>query len=76
MHGFQTNHQNEKRTLIPLINEYNNSIGVIFIENSGYSENLNMLEIYSKQASISLNYAYLNSVVQTKGKNLQGHMRK
>ncbi len=60
----------KKGLIIPLINEYNNSIGVIFIENSGYSENLNMLEIYSKQASISLNYAYLHSVVQTKKEEL------
>jgi putative nucleotidyltransferase with HDIG domain len=60
----------KKGVIIPLINEYNNSIGVIFIEDSDYQENLNMLEIYSKQASISLNYAFLHSVVKTKKEEL------
>lgn len=60
----------QRGVIIPLINEYGKSIGIIYIEGDDLSDRLSMLEIYSKQASISLNNAFLHSVVNSKKEEL------
>ncbi len=60
----------QRGVIIPLTDEYNHSVGVIFAECSNCPESLNMLKIFSKQVSISLNNAFLHSVVKTKKEEL------
>jgi putative nucleotidyltransferase with HDIG domain len=56
--------------ILPLIGEDHNTSGVIYIESSNYTEGLKLLEIYAGQASISINNAFLHSMVNMKNEEL------
>ena len=56
--------------ILPLINELNETIGVIFVESSDIEEGLELLEIYASQAASSLNNAFLHSLVNIKNDEL------
>lgn len=61
--------------ILPLINEFNESIGVIYVENtsnsfSEISEGYKLLEIYAVQAASSINNAFLHSLVNMKNEEL------
>ena len=56
--------------ILPLINEFNETIGVIFVESSDIDEGLSLLEIYASQAASSLNNAFLHSLVNIKNDEL------
>ena len=58
--------------IVPLVNEYNNSMGVIFVElgSSEINEGLNLLQIYCSQAASSINNAFLHSLVNEKNDEL------
>lgn len=52
--------------ILPLLNEENKSVGVIYIESSNFDEGLRLLEIYSTQAASSINNAFLHSLINMK----------
>ena len=61
--------------ILPLMNEYNDSIGVIYVESSNsteaeISEGYKLLEIYASQAASSVNNAFLHSLVNIKNDEL------
>jgi len=61
--------------ILPLLNEYNDSIGVIYVESSNnteteISEGYKLLEIYASQAASSVNNAFLHSLVNIKNEEL------
>ena len=56
--------------ILPLINELNEAIGVIFVEITEAKEALGLLEIYASQAASSLNNAFLHSLVNVKNDEL------
>lgn len=56
--------------ILPLIGENNTSIGVIYIESNNFDEGLKLLEIYSSQASSSINNAFLHSLINMKKEEL------
>jgi len=61
--------------ILPLMNEYNDSIGVIYVESSKnteteISEGHKLLEIYASQAASSVNNAFLHSLVNIKNEEL------
>lgn len=56
--------------IIPLINEYNNSIGVVYVECDSNEEGLKLLEIFTSQAASSLNNAFLHCLVNVKNEEL------
>jgi HD-GYP domain-containing protein (c-di-GMP phosphodiesterase class II)/CheY-like chemotaxis protein len=60
----------EQGVIIPLINEYHQAIGVIFVEGKNIDEGLKLLEIYSNQAASSINNAFLHSLVNVKNDEL------
>lgn len=60
----------EQGVILPLINEFQQSIGVIYVESININEGLKLLEIYSNQASSSINNAFLHSLVNTKNEEL------
>jgi putative nucleotidyltransferase with HDIG domain len=55
---------------IPLTVENGNNIGVMYIESSSYKEGMKLLEIYAKQAALSINNAYMHSLVNIKNDEL------
>ena len=55
---------------LPLINEYHQSIGVIYVECDITDEGLKLLELYANQAASSLNNAFLHSLVNVKNDEL------
>lgn len=55
---------------IPLTVENGNNIGVIYIESNSYKEGIKLLEIYAKQAALSVNNAYMHSLVNIKNDEL------
>ncbi|MBN2558344.1 MAG: DUF3369 domain-containing protein [Clostridia bacterium] len=58
--------------IVPLVNEYSNSMGVIYVE-TGQGEiddGLNLLKIYCSQAASSINNAFLHSLVNEKNDEL------
>lgn len=64
-----------KEIILPLMNEFNDSIGVIYVEsnnNTGteVSEGYKLLEIYAAQAASSVNNAFLHSLVNIKNEEL------
>ncbi len=64
-----------KEIILPLLNEFNDSIGVIYVEsnnNTGteVSEGYKLLEIYAAQAASSVNNAFLHSLVNIKNEEL------
>ena len=56
--------------LFPLINELQETIGVIYIETNELGEGTQLLDIYSKQAASSLSNAFLHSLVNMKNEEL------
>ncbi|NPV92848.1 MAG: DUF3369 domain-containing protein [Firmicutes bacterium] len=60
----------DEGVIIPLINEYQHSLGVIFVETSEREDGLRLLEIFSNQASSSLSNAFLHSLVNVKNEQL------
>lgn len=60
----------DQGVIIPLINEYHEAIGVIYVESKNIDEGLKLLEIYSNQAASSINNAFLHSLVNVKNDEL------
>lgn len=60
----------EQGVILPLINEFQQAIGVIFVESKNIEEGLKLLEIYSNQAASSINNAFLHSLVNMKNEEL------
>ncbi|MBN1624042.1 MAG: DUF3369 domain-containing protein, partial [Clostridia bacterium] len=58
--------------IFPLVNEYNNSMGVIYVETGEgeIDDGLNLLKIYCSQAASSINNAFLHSLVNEKNDEL------
>ncbi len=61
--------------ILPLINEFSECIGVIFVESLTFQEEdkperFRLLEIYTAQAASSLNNAFLHSLVNMKNEEL------
>ncbi|MCK5129647.1 MAG: DUF3369 domain-containing protein, partial [Clostridiales bacterium] len=62
--------QLDEGIILPLINEFQESIGVIFVETSDVEDGLELLKIYASQAASSLNNAFLHSLVNVKNDEL------
>lgn len=60
----------EQGVILPLINEYHQAIGVIYVEGKNIDDGLKLLEIYSNQAASSINNAFLHSLVNVKNDEL------
>ena len=60
----------EQGVILPLINEFQQAIGVIFVESKNIEDGLKLLEIYSNQAAASINNAFLHSLVNMKNEEL------
>jgi putative nucleotidyltransferase with HDIG domain len=56
--------------IFPLTNEFQNSMGVIYVETNEMGEGVQLLDIYSRQAASSLSNAFLHSLVNTKNEEL------
>jgi putative nucleotidyltransferase with HDIG domain len=56
--------------VVPLINEYHQDIGIIYVESDDLEDGLKLLEIYSSQAASSINNAFLHSLVNIKNEEL------
>lgn len=56
--------------ILPLINEYLQAIGVMYVESDDLDEGIKLLEIYSSQAASSINNAFLHSLVNVKNEEL------
>ncbi len=69
----RTNNKMEKMdtgVIMPLINEYKQILGIIYIESTNYESEIKLLEIYANQAASALNNAFLHSLVNTKNEEL------
>ena len=60
----------EQGVILPLVNEFQLGIGVIYVESKNIEEGLKLLEIYSNQAASSINNAFLHSLVNMKNEEL------
>lgn len=60
----------DQSIILPLINEFNMAIGVIYVESKNIDDGLKLLEIYSNQAASSINNAFLHSLVNMKNEEL------
>ena len=56
--------------IIPLVNEYKHSLGVLFVESLALEDGLSLLEIFSNQAASSISNAFLHSLVNVKNEQL------
>lgn len=56
----------ESGMIYPLHNEYNTSMGVIYIESKDFKEGKALIEIYARQAASSINNAHLHSLINMK----------
>lgn len=56
--------------ILPLINEFEQTNGVIYIESSMYEDALKLLEIYSAQSASAISNAFLHSMVNIKNEEL------
>lgn len=56
--------------ILPLINEFSQTIGVIYIEIDDYDDALKHLEIFAAQAASAVSNAFLHSLVNTKNDEL------
>lgn len=57
--------------VLPLINEANENIGIIYIESRFIEDGERLLEIYAKQSSTSISNAMLHSMLNTKKEELK-----
>ena len=60
----------EDGVIFPLINEYKETMGVIYIESKNYEEDIKLLEIYANQSAAALNNAFLHSLINTQNDEL------
>lgn len=60
----------EQGVIVPLINEFHQAIGVIFVESKNIDEGQKLLEIFANQAASSINNAFLHSLVNMKNEEL------
>ncbi len=60
----------EQGVIMPLVNEFQLAIGVIYVESKNIEDGLKLLEIYSNQAASSINNAFLHSLVNMKNEEL------
>lgn len=60
----------DQGVIFPLVNELNQSIGVIYVEGKNLDEGIKLLEIYTSQAASSINNAFLHSLVNMKNDEL------
>ena len=56
----------EEGVIFPLINEFHQAIGVIYVESKNLDDGIKLLEIYTNQAASSINNAFLHSLVNMK----------
>ena len=56
--------------IIPLVNEYKHSLGVLYVESLTLEDGLSLLEIFSNQAASSISNAFLHSLVNVKNEQL------
>lgn len=56
--------------IFPLINEFAEAIGVLYVEGEAIDEGGELLEIYSRQAATSINNALLHSIVHSKNNEI------
>ncbi len=62
--------QHPDGVIIPLGNESNSAIGVIYVSSIDLDEGIKLLQIYARQAASSINNAFLHSLVNTKNEEL------
>lgn len=60
----------EHEVIIPLMNESQQDIGIIYVEGDDIKEGIKLLEIYATQAASSINNAFLHSMVNIKNDEL------
>ena len=60
----------EHEVIIPLMNELQQDIGVIYVEGDDINEGVKLLEIYAGQAASSISNAFLHSLVNIKNDEL------
>ncbi|MDP4179685.1 MAG: HD domain-containing response regulator [Bacillota bacterium] len=56
--------------ILPLMNEYHESMGVLYLECLNYHDMTKLLEIFVNQASAALNNAFLHSLISIKNEEL------
>ncbi|NTV91203.1 MAG: HD-GYP domain-containing protein, partial [Clostridiales bacterium] len=61
----------DEGVILPLVDESQKSIGVIYVEGGNLDEGHKLLEIYASQASSSINNAFLHSLVNMKNEELK-----
>ena len=69
----RTNNKIEKMktgVILPLINEYKQILGIIYIESTDYESEIKLLEIYANQAASALSNAFLHILVNAKNEEL------
>ena len=66
----RTTERTDSGVILPLVNEYRQTLGIIYIESSNYESEIKLLEIYANQAASALNNAFLHSLVNTKNEEL------
>lgn len=62
--------QIDSRVIIPLMNEFQQDIGIILVEGDHSDEGIKLLELYSSQAASSIGNAFLHSLVNIKNDEL------
>lgn len=60
----------DQRVIIPLINEFQQDIGIIFVQGDHSDDGIKLLELYSSQAASSISNAFLHSLVNIKNDEL------
>jgi putative nucleotidyltransferase with HDIG domain len=66
----RTNVFHEEGIIIPLINEYKHSLGILYVESPDREDGQYLLEIFSNQAASSVSNAFLHSLVNVKNEQL------
>ncbi|MEI8199051.1 MAG: HD domain-containing phosphohydrolase [Eubacteriales bacterium] len=60
----------ETGVILPLVSEYSQIIGIIYIESTNYKSEIKLLEIFASQAASALNNAFLHSLVNMRNEEL------
>lgn len=60
----------ENAVIFPLVNELDQSIGVIYVEGQSLDDGVKLIEIYANHAASSLSNAFLHSLVHVKNDEL------